>query len=255
MSMIQAKTGKAKKATPKAKAPKAGKVSSSLDNANTALVSSGFDFLKQGTDGEAIWFADSVALLNAKKISVRGVQASMKEVLAKFGEDVQFPSLTETMVQYFVQASALMALDGWKGSPVEAIRLVQSGKRSEKFATAKDFDKALAVAKSAKTLITKAKAPKRAGKSNTPTGTRQTINGSAEAQAAYGHRTIEQGISELVSIFTNRTDHTIKNMKDAERLAGILAQAITNTKAKAKKESAHPAKGTEKVEATLARIA
>lgn len=244
--------GKAKKATPKAKAPKAGKVSSSLDNANTALVSSGFDFLKQGTDGEAIWFADSVALLNAKKISVRGVQASMKEVLAKFGEDVQFPSLTETMVQYFLQASALMALEGWKGSPVEAIRLVQSGKRSEKFATAKDFDKALAVAKSAKTLITKAKAPKRAGKSNTPTGTRQA---SAEAQAAYGHRTIEQGISELVSIFTNRTDHTIKNLKEAERLAGILAQAIANTKAKAKKESAHPAKGTEKVEDTLARIA
>lgn len=251
MSMIAVK-GKAKKATPKAKAPKAGKVSSSLDNANTALVSSGFDFLKQGTDGEAIWFADSVALLNAKKISVRGVQASMKEVLAKFGEDVQFPSLTETMVQYFLQASALMALEGWKGSPVEAIRLVQSGKRSEKFATAKDFDKALAVAKSAKTLITKAKAPKRAGKSNTPTGTRQA---SAEAQAAYGHRTIEQGISELVSIFTNRTDHTIKNLKEAERLAGILAQAIANTKAKAKKESAHPAKGTEKVEDTLARIA
>jgi hypothetical protein len=249
MSMIEVKS-KAKKATPKAKAPKASKVSSSLDNANTALVSSGFDFLKQGTDGEAIWFADSVALLNAKKISVRGVQASMKEVLAKFGEDVQFPSLTETMVQYFVQASALMALDGWKGSPVEAIRLVQSGKRSEKFATAKDFDKALAVAKSAKTLITKAKAPKRAGKSNTPTGTRQT-----SAPVEGSKPTIEQGINALISIFTERTDHTLKDMKGAERLAGILAQAITNTKAKAKKESAHPAKGTEKVEATLARIA
>jgi hypothetical protein len=250
MSMIAVK-GKAKKATPKAKAPKAGKVSSSLDNANPALVASGSAFLKQGTDGEAIWFADSVALLNAKKITVRGIQVSMQEILAGFAEDVQFPSLTETMVQYFLQASALMALEGWKGSPVEAIRLVQSGKRSNKFKSAKEFDSALATAKSAKTLITKAKAPKREGKSNTPTGTRQT---SAEAQAAYGHRTIEQGISELVSIFTNRTDHTIKNMKDAERLAGVLAQAIANTKANAKKESAHPAKGSEKVAATIARI-
>jgi hypothetical protein len=249
MTVIKAGKGKAK-ATPKAKAPKAGKVSSSLDNANPALVESGSAFLKEGTGSEAIWFADSVALLNAKKISVRGVQESMKEVLAGF-EGAQFPTLTETMVQYFLQASALMALDGWKGTPVQAIRLVQSGKRSEKFASAKDFDKALAVAKSAKAIITKAKAPKRAGKSNTPTGTRQ----SAESQAAYGHRTIEQGISELIAIFTERTDHTIKDIKSAERLAGILAQALTNTKAKAKKESAHPAKGTERIEDTLARIA
>jgi peroxiredoxin len=252
MSMIAVK-GKAKKATPKAKAPKAGKVSTTLDNANGELVSSGYEFLKQGTGSEAIWFADSVALLNAKKISVRGIQESMKEVLAKFTDtgDVKFPSLTETMVQYFLQASALMALEGWKGSPVEAIRLVQSGKRSEKFASAKDFDKALAVAKTAKAITAKAKAPKRAGKSNTPTGTRQT----AESQAAYGKRTIEQGIGELLAIFTERTDHTIKDMKAAERLAGVLAQAIANTKANAKKASAHPAKGSEKVEDTLKRIA
>jgi hypothetical protein len=249
MSVIKATTSKAK-ATPKAKASKSGKVSSTLDNASPALVSSGIEFLKEGTGSEAVWFADSVALLSAKKISVRGVQESMKEVLAGF-EGAQFPTLTETMVQYFLQASALMALDGWKGTPVQAIRLVQSGKRSEKFESAKDFDKALAVAKSAKAIITKAKAPKRAGKSNTPTGTRVT----AEAQAAYGHRTIEQGINELIAIFTERTDHTIKDIKGAERLAGILAQALTNTKAKAKKESAHPAKGSERIEDTLARIA
>jgi hypothetical protein len=242
--MIEVKS-KAKKATPKAKAPKAGKVSTTLDNANTELVSSGFDFLKKGTDGEAIWFADSVALLNAKRISVRGIQASMKEVLGKFGEDVQFPSLTETMVQYFAQASALMALDGWKGSPVEAIRLVQSGKRSNKFASAGEFDEALAVAKTAKAIITKAKAPKREGKSNTPTGTRQT---SAPVESA--KPTIEQGINALITIFTERTDHTIKDIKSAERLAGILAQALSNTKAKA-----HPAKGSEKVEVTLAKLA
>lgn len=249
MSMIAVK-GKTKKATPKVKAPKAGKISTTLDNANGELVSSGYDFLKQGTDGEAIWFADSVALLNAKKISVRGIQASMKEVLGKFGEDVQFPSLTETMVQYFAQASALMALEGWKGSPVEAIRLVQSGKRSDKFATAKDFDKALAVAKTAKAIITKAKAPKRAGKNNTPTGTRVTSEPVEGAK-----RTIQQGVTDLLAIFTERTDHTLKNLKDAERLAGVLAQAIANTKANAKKESAHPAKGSEKVEDTLKRIA
>lgn len=237
--------GKAKKATPKAKAPKAGKVSTTLDNANGELVASGFDFLKQGTDGEAIWFADSVALLNAKKISVRGIQASMKEVLGKFGEEVKFPSLTETMVQYFAQASALMALEGWKGSPVEAIRLVQSGKRSEKFATAKDFDKALAVAKSAKAITAKAKAPKRAGKSNTPTGTRVTSEPAKDAK-----RTIQQGITDLLAIFTERTDHTIKDIKSAERLAGVIAQALANTKA-----NAHPAKGSEKVEDTLKRIA
>jgi len=250
MSMIQAKSGKAKKATPKAKTPKAGKVSTTLDNANPALVASGSAFLKQGTGSEAIWFADSVALLSAKKISVRGVQVSMQEILSEFGDDVKFPSLTETMVQYFLQASALMALEGWKGSPVEAIRLVQSGKRSNKFKSAKEFDSALATAKSAKTLITKAKAPKREGKSNTPTGTRQT---SAPVEGA--KPTIEQGINALITIFTERTDHTIKDIKGAERLAGILAQALTNTKAKAKKESAHPAKGIEKVEDTLARIA
>ena len=244
MTVVKAGKGKAK-ATPKAKAPKAGKVSTTLDNANPALVASGSAFLKQGTDGEAIWFADSVALLNAKKISVRGIQVSMQEILSEFTEDVKFPSLTETMVQYFLQASALMALDGWKGSPVEAIRLVQSGKRSNKFKSAKEFDSALATAKSAKTLIAKAKAPKREGKSNTPTGTRQT---SAPVEGAKPN--IEQGINALITIFTERTDHTIKDIKSAERLAGILAQALTNTKAKA-----HPAKGSEKVEATLAKIA
>jgi hypothetical protein len=248
MSVIKATTSKAK-ATPKAKASKSGKVSSTLDNASPALVSSGIEFLKEGTGSEAIWFADSVALLNAKKISVRGVQESMKEVLAGF-EGAQFPTLTETMVQYFLQASALMALDGWKGTPVQAIRLVQSGKRSEKFESAKEFDKALESAKSAKAIITKAKAPKRAGKNNAPTGTRVT------AEPVEGSKpTIEQGINALIAIFTERTDHTIKDIKSAERLAGILAQALTNTKAKAKKESAHPAKGTERIEDTLARIA
>jgi hypothetical protein len=252
MSVIKATTSKSKKATPKAKAPKSGKVSSTLDNASPALVSSGFEFLKQGTGSEAIWFADSVALLHAKKISVRGIQASMREALAKCSDkgDVKFPSLTETMVQYFPQASALMALDGWNGSPVEAIRIVQSGKRSEKFESAKEFDKALAVAKSAKAIITKAKAPKRAGKNNAPTGTRVT------AEPVEGSKpTIEQGISALITIFTERTDHTIKDIKSAERLAGILAQALTNTKAKAKQGSAHPAKGSERIEDTLARIA
>jgi hypothetical protein len=174
----------------------------------------------------------------------------MQEILSEFGDDVKFPSLTETMVQYFLQASALMALEGWKGSPVEAIRLVQSGKRSNKFKSAKEFDSALATAKSAKTLITKAKAPKREGKSNTPTGTRQT---SAPVEGA--KRTIEQGISDLLAIFRERTDHTIKDIKTAEALAGTIAQALANTKANAKKESAHPAKGIEKVEDTLARIA
>jgi peroxiredoxin len=247
MSVIQAKTGKTKKSVSKSKTPKAGKVSTTLDNANTELVSSGFEFLKKGTGSEAVWFADSVALLNAKKISVRGIQASMSEALAKCSDkgDVKFPSLTETMVQYFAQASALMALEGWKGSPVEAIRLVQSGKRSNKFASAGEFDKALAVAKTAKAIITKAKAPKREGKSNTPTGTRVTTEPAKDSKP-----TIEQGINALITIFTERTDHTIKDIKSAERLAGILAQALTNTKAKA-----HPAKGTEKVEATLARIA
>lgn len=109
---------------------------------------------------------------------------------------------------------------------------MQSGKRSEKFASAKDFDKALAVAKSAKAIITKAKAPKRAGKNNAPTGTRVT------AEPVEGSKpTIEQGINALISIFTERTDHTIKDIKSAERLAGILAQALTNTKAKAKKKA------------------
>lgn len=118
--MTVVKAGKSKaKATPKSKAPKSGKVSSSLDNANPALVESGSAFLKEGTGSETIWFTDSCALLNAKKISVRGVQVSMQEILSKFGDDVKFPSLTETMVQYFLQAQALMALEGWKGTPVK----------------------------------------------------------------------------------------------------------------------------------------
>jgi len=112
---------------------KNSEVVSSLDVVNAELVTTGKALVGAGTELETAWFNDSALLLISNKISVRGVQLSMDEALADFDEDVAFPSLTKTMVQNFVQAYALTQKKGWKGLPVEAIRTIQNGKRSESF--------------------------------------------------------------------------------------------------------------------------
>jgi hypothetical protein len=206
----------------KAKAPKFPVVSS-LDSANVSLVEGGKALIGQGTELETAWFKNSVVLLNDKKISVRGVQASMDEALKGFSEDVKFPSLTQTMCQYFVQAAVLMSKEGWVGSPVEAIRLVQSGKRSSAFKDSKEFDGALATATSAKAIVAKAKQPKRDGKVKAkveaPVAT--TLEG-AKVQ------TFSEAVSELLKVASTRTSHflTEQGLKDARVIMALLNKQI-----------------------------
>jgi hypothetical protein len=202
---------------------KNGEVTSSLDVASPALVASGKALIGQGTELETKWFQDSATMLDAKKISVRGVQLSMQGALAGFGEDVKFPSLTETMVQYFVQAQFLMALDGWKGSPVEAIRIVQSGKRSEVFKDAKAWDGALATAKSAKSIIAKAKQPKRASKV-APKVVAPVVT-SLEGEKV---QTFSEAIIEFKKIAMSRTSHLItpEAMQDARFIIALINKQI-----------------------------
>ena len=228
--MPKAKTVVGAKA-PKAKAPKKGLVLSSLDNASPALVASGSALIGQGQELETAWFENSVEMILAKKISVRGVQASMEEVLAPYTKvvdgvpvcDVKFPSLTSTMVQYFVQAASLMALDGWKGSPVEAIRIIQSGKRSSAWETSKEFDGALATAKTAKAITTKAKQSKRPPKVTPGVETPVVTNLAGDKVLTF---------SELIINFkkaaSSRTSHLItpEAMQDARFIMALINKQI-----------------------------
>jgi hypothetical protein len=200
-----------------------GEVTSSLDVANPSLVKSGKEVITAGTELETVWFNDSARLLIEKKISVRGVILSMQDSLAGFAEDVKFPSLTETMVQYFVQAHSLMQLSGWKGSPVEAIRIIQSGKRSEAYKDSKEFDGALATAKTAKAIITKAKQPKRASK------VAPKVEG-AVVTTLEGEKvqTFSEAIIEFKKVALSRTSHliTAEAMKDARFIISLINNQI-----------------------------
>jgi hypothetical protein len=202
---------------------KNGEVTSSLDVASPVLVEAGRALIGKGTELETAWFQDSATMLDAKKISVRGVQLSMQGALAGFGADVKFPSLTETMVQYFVKAQFLMALDGWKGSPVEAIRIIQSGKRSEAFKDSREFDGALATAKTAKAIVAKAKQPKRASKvaPKVEGATVTTLEGEKV-------QTFSEAIIELKKVALSRTSHLItpEAMADARFIIAIINKQI-----------------------------
>ena len=202
---------------------KDGEVTSTLDVASPVLVASGKALIGKGTELETAWFKDSTNLLIGKQISVRGVQLSMQGALAGFGEDVKFPSLTETMVQYFVQARSLMELDGWKGSPVEAIRIIQSGKRSEAFKDSKEFDGALATAKTAKAIVAKAKQPKRASK------VAPKVEG-AVVTTLEGEKvqTFSEAIIEFKKVALSRTSHLItpQAMADARFIIALINKQI-----------------------------
>jgi hypothetical protein len=215
----------------KAKAPKKFPVVSSLDAASPSLVADGKALIGQGQELETAWFNNSVQMILDKKISVRGVQASMDEVLKPYtkvidGEekcDVKFPSLTETMVQYFVQAHVLMSLPKWKGSPVEAIRIVQSGKRSEAFESAKEFDGALATAKSATAIVAKAKQPKRA--SATKPKVETPIEADLEGKKV---QTFSEAVGVFARIATQRTSHFLDEQasKDARFIIALLHKQL-----------------------------
>jgi hypothetical protein len=227
-TMTTATIRKASKASTTSKAPKASKVDSSLDLASPVLVESGRALIGQSIELESTWFSDSVELLHAGKISVRGIQCSMADALldskGKAQEGVTFPSLTSTMVQYFLQASALMGLDGWKGSPVQAIRLIQSGKRSQAFKSAKEFDGALATAKTATTITKKASQPKRASKVTPKMDSK--VNPIIEGEKKVA--TFGDSVSILLSIAKNRTSHALTEIQlgEARILMAVLNKAI-----------------------------
>jgi hypothetical protein len=200
-----------------------GEVTSSLDVVNAELVSTGKALVGQGTELETAWFNDSALLLISNKISVRGVQLSMDEALADFDEDVTFPSLTKTMVQNFVQAYALTQKKGWKGLPVEAIRTIQNGKRSESFENSKAFDEFLATTSSAKVIEEKANKPKRpsATKPKTEAEVTTTLDGEKI-------QTFAEAIMELKKIALSRTSHliTADAMEDARFIVALIHKQI-----------------------------
>jgi hypothetical protein len=203
---------------------KNGEVTSTNDLANASLVKDGKALVGAGTELETAWFNDSALLLISNKISVRGVQVSMEEALASFeNEDVKFPSLTHTMVQNFVQAYALTQKKGWKGLPVEAIRTIQNGKRSEDFESAKAFDEFLATTQSAKVIEEKANKPKR------PSATKPKVEGEV-ATTLDGEKvqTFSEAIIELKKIALARTSHliTAEAMADARYIMVLLMKQI-----------------------------
>jgi hypothetical protein len=201
-------------------------VTSSLDVVNAGLVTTGKALVGQGTELETAWFNDSALLLISGQISVRGVQLSMDEALADFDEDVTFPSLTKTMVQNFVQAYSLTQKKGWKGLPVEAIRTIQAGKRSESFETSKAFDEFLATTQSAKVIEEKANKPKRPSKGGNGGG-----SGSGEVTTTLDGekvQTFSEAIIELKKIALARTSHliTAEAMADARYIMVLLMKQI-----------------------------
>jgi hypothetical protein len=203
-----------------------GDVTSSLDVINAGLVSTGKALVGQGTELETAWFNDSALLLISGQISVRGVQLSMDEALADFDEDVTFPSLTKTMVQNFVQAYALTQKKGWKGLPVEAIRTIQAGKRSESFENAKAFDEFLATTQSAKVIEEKANKPKRPSKGGN--GGKGGNGDSVTTLDGEKVQTFSEAIIEMKKIAMSRTSHliTAEAMKDALYLIALIHKQI-----------------------------
>jgi hypothetical protein len=203
-----------------------GEVTSSLDVVNAELVSTGKALVGAGTELETAWFNDSALLLISNKISVRGVQLSMAEALADFDEDVTFPSLTHTMVQNFVQAYALTQKKGWKGLPVEAIRTIQAGKRSESFENSKAFDEFLATTSSAKVIEEKANKPKRPSKGGN--GGKGGNGDSVTNLDGEKIQTFSEAIMELKKIALSRTSHliTADAMADARYIMVLLMKQI-----------------------------
>jgi hypothetical protein len=216
----------------KCKMSKQNEVTSNLDVVSAELVESGAELIGKGEELETAWFWKSIELLEGNLISVRGVQMSMEEVLAPYTEvvdgvakcDVKFPSLTYTMVQNFKQAAVLMRLSGWEGSPVQAIRTIQNGKRSEAFESAKDFDKELAVAKSAKAIEKKANQPKRASV------TKPKVEGEVDSEV----QTFGEAVEELAKVAKARTSHTLtpNQAKEALYLIGIFKAELEAFKKK-----------------------
>lgn len=213
------KVSKASKAKSSAKN---GKVTSSLDKENPTLTAQFISCINFEGETKAFW--DSVKMIEEKKISYRGVKESLK----KAQEKGALPSLVPSMAQYFQQASILLRLPNGKELKVkEAILTIQNGKRSKAYKSAKDFDKALAVAKSATPIVKNSKAGKRTSKSVAPT-TEHADKGGAENKPV----TFSQGIETLLNIAQNRTDLSIKDMDKAVALLGVLKSAILSQKAK-----------------------
>lgn len=216
----------------KCKMSKQNEVTSNLDVISAELVESGAELIGKGEELETAWFWKSIELLEGNLISVRGVQMSMEEVLAPYTEvvdgvakcDVKFPSLTYTMVQNFKQAAVLMRLSGWEGSPVQAIRTIQNGKRSEAFESAKDFDKELAVAKSAKAIEKKANQPKRSSV------TKPKVEGEVDSEV----QTFGEAVEELAKLAKARTSHTLtpNQAKEAIYLMSIFKIELETFKKK-----------------------
>lgn len=221
MTVVTSK--KVSKASKAKSSAKNGKVTSSLDKENPTLTAQFISCINFEGETQAFW--DSIKLLEEKKISYRGIKESLK----KAQEKGALPSLVPSMAQYFHQASILLRLPNGKELKVkDAILAIQNGKRSKAYKSAKDFDKALAVAKSATPIVKNSKAGKRTSKSVAPT-TQHADKGSTTENKPV---TFSQGIETLLSIAQNRTDLSIKDMDKAVALLGVLKSAILSQKAK-----------------------
>lgn len=221
MSVVTSK--KVSKASKNTSKSKNGKVTSSLDKENKALTDKFIASINFDSETEAFWA--SVELMNQKKISHRGVKASLLEA-EKIGA---LPSLRPSMAQYFQQAAKLMQLNGGADlTPKQAILAVQNGKRSKAYKSSKEFDKALAVAKSAVAIVKNSKAGKRETKSTKPT----IQHSDNKNKVSTAQTSFSDALEIFLTIAQNRTDHTIKDMAKAEALLGVLKQAVLSQKAK-----------------------
>lgn len=198
---------KASKATP---SKTSSKVTSTNDNANAVLVGELVAVLN--LEAEATWFDKATTMLAEGRISVRGLKATIEEA-EKVGNA---PTIKASHAQYLGSARSVRALKGGEG---QSLKTVLNTTIQAKRAFGKDF--ASKVEASATFADFASIVPSQAKQKAT-----REAHHNEKAPIADANSLIKQLGNAL------KAKPSI-NLKDAEALAVLLAQAITTERAKA----------------------
>jgi hypothetical protein len=186
---------------------KNGKVSSNLDTMNKALAESLAASLN--LKGEILWYEKATVLMTSGKISVKGMKATIEEA-EKVGSA---PTIRASHAQYFADSVAVRHLDGGHEQPLKNIlNATIQAKRAYK----KDFQAKLDEANSFEAFAS-------------------AIPSQAEQKReAHHNEAKEADINDLLKALgvALKAKQEIKNIKEAEAVAYLLAKALTVSRGK-----------------------
>ncbi len=186
---------------------KNSKVTSNLDTLNKPLAEALSASLN--LKGELAWYEKATVLMTSGKISVKGMKATIEEA-EKVGSA---PTIRSSHAQYFADSVAVRHLEGGHEQPLKAIlNATIQAKRAYK----KDFQAKLAEATSFDEFAS-------------------AIPSQAEQKReAHHNEPKEADINELLKALglALKAKQEIKNIKEAEAVAYLLAKALTASRGK-----------------------